>query len=109
MDGRGRFSHAFERVCIKSCAILGESATENFKMIQQALGDQSLCRAQVFKWHARFKTGHTSIDDDEHAGRTRSCTTTETVERMKQLVRQDRPFATLLRRWELVMGHANRF
>ena len=59
-------------------------------MIQQAFGDQILSRAQVFKWHARFKTGLTSIDDDEHAGRPRSCTTPETVERIKQLVRQDR-------------------
>ena len=46
-------------------------------MIQQALGDQSLSRAQVFQWHARFKTGRTSVD--EHTGRHTSCTTPETV------------------------------
>ena len=32
-------------------------------MIQQAFGDQSLSRAQVFQWHARFKTRRTSVDD----------------------------------------------
>jgi hypothetical protein len=56
-------------------------------MIQQAFGDQSLSRAQVFKWHTRFKTGSTSVDDVENTGRPRSCTT---VERINQLARQDR-------------------
>ena len=58
-------------------------------MIQQGFGDQSLSRTQVFQWHARFKTGCTSVDDDEHTGRTRSCTTPETVARIQELVIQD--------------------
>jgi len=59
-------------------------------MIQQALGDQSLSRAQVFHWHTRFKTGRTLVDNDEHTGRTRSYTTPETVTRIQELLRQDR-------------------
>jgi len=79
-----------QRVCIKFCANLGKSATETLTMIQQAFGEQRLSRAQVFQWHARFKTGRTSVDDDEHTGRHRSCTTPETVARIQQLDRQDR-------------------
>jgi hypothetical protein len=78
------------RVCIKFCAKLGKSVTVTLTMIQQAFGDQSLSRAQVFQWYARFKTGRTSVDDDEHTGRTRSCTTPENVARIRELVRQDR-------------------
>jgi len=37
-----------QRVCVKFCAILGKSATETLTVIQQAFGDQSLSRAQVF-------------------------------------------------------------
>ena len=98
-------------VCIKFCANLGKSATETLTIIQPAFGDQSLSHAQVFQLHARFKTGRTSVDDDEHTGRPRSCTTPETVARIKELVRQIvvGPFMTLLRRWELVMGLANGF
>jgi len=59
-------------------------------MIQQAFGDQSLSCAQVFQWHAWFKTDRTSVDDDEHTGRPRSCTTPETVTRVQELVPQDR-------------------
>ena len=59
-------------------------------MIQQAFRDQSLSRAQVFQWYARFKTGHTLVDDDEHTGRPRSCTTPAIVAQIQELVRQDR-------------------
>ena len=59
-------------------------------MIQQAFGDQSLSCAQVFQRHARFKTGRTSVDDDEHTERPTSCTTPETTARIQELVHQDR-------------------
>ena len=59
-------------------------------MIQQSFGHQSLSRAQVFQWHAQFKTRRTSVDDDEHTGRPRSCTTPETVALIQDLVRHDR-------------------
>jgi len=79
-----------QRVCIKFCANLGKSDTETITMIQQAFGDQSLSRAQVFQWHAPFKTGRTSVDDDERTGRPTRCTTPETVARIQDLVRRDR-------------------
>ena len=79
-----------QRVCIKFCANLGKSATETLEMIQQAFGDQSLSRAQVFQWHARFKTGRISVDDDKRTGRSTSYTTPETVARIQELLRQDR-------------------
>ena len=76
-------------MCIKFCANLGKSATETLTIIQQAFGDQSLSHAQVLQWHARFKTGRTSVDDDEHTRRPTSCTTPETVARIQELVCQD--------------------
>jgi len=79
-----------QRVCIKLCASLGKSGTETLEMIQQGFGDQSLSPTQVFEWHTPFKTGRTSVDDDEHKGRPTSCTTPETVSRIQELIRQDR-------------------
>jgi len=38
-----------QRVCFKVCASLGKNATETLTVIQQAFGDQSLSRAQVFQ------------------------------------------------------------
>ena len=59
-------------------------------MIQQAFGDESLSRAHVFQWHARFKIGHTSVDDDKHTGRHRIYKIPATVARIQELLRQDR-------------------
>jgi len=60
-------------------------------MIQQGFGDQSWSRTQVFQWHTRFKTGRTSVDDDEeHRGRPTSRKTPETIARIQELIRQDR-------------------
>jgi len=78
-----------QRVCIKFCANLGKSATGTPTMIQQAFRDQSFSRAHVFQWHALFRAGRTSVDDDEHTGRPTSCTTPETVARIHELVHQD--------------------
>jgi hypothetical protein len=58
-------------------------------VIQLAFGDQIVCRPQVLQRHAPFKTGRTSVDDDEHTGRNTSCTTPETVARIQELLRQD--------------------
>ena len=98
-------------VCIKFCGNLGKSATENLEMIQLVFADQSLCRVQVFQWHARFKTGRTSVDDDERIGRPTSCTTPETVARIQELIRQDRRLTIrdIAEGLKLVMGHANGF
>jgi hypothetical protein len=52
-------------------------------MIQQAFGYQSLSCA-------RFKTGRTSVEDEEHRGRPTSCTNPETVPRIQELLCQDR-------------------
>jgi hypothetical protein len=79
-----------QRVCIRFCANLGKSATETLELIQQGFGDQSLSRADVFQWHARFKTGRTSVDDDERTGRSTNCTTPEPVTRIEELIRQVR-------------------
>ena len=79
-----------QRVCIRFCANLGKSATETLEMIQQGFGDQSLSRTQVFQWHARFKAGRTSVDNDEHTGRPTSWTTPETIARIQEIIRQDR-------------------
>jgi hypothetical protein len=78
-----------QRVCIGFCADLEKIATEIVTMIQQAFGDQIVSRTQVFHWHARFKTGRKSVDDDKHTGRTTSCTAPETIARIQELIRQD--------------------
>ena len=77
-----------QRVCIKFCANLGKSATQAPAMIQQAFGDQSLSRAQVFQWHALFKTGHTSVDGDTQRD-AEAAQLLKLLHEFKELIRQD--------------------
>jgi hypothetical protein len=47
-------------------------------------------RSQTFQWFSRFKTGRTSTDVDEHSGRPVSNSMPEMIERMCQIICEDR-------------------
>jgi len=47
-------------------------------------------RSQTFQWISRFKAGRTSIDDDERSGRPVSSSTPEMIERVRQIIHEDR-------------------
>lgn len=79
-----------QRVCIKFCVKLGKSATETLDMLRQAFGDQALSRARCFQWHSRFKGGQTSTEDDQRSGRPSTSTTPENIEKIRQLIHEDR-------------------
>ena len=49
-----------------------------------------LGRSQIFQWFSRFKAGRTSTDDEEHTGRPVSSSAPEMIERVRQIIREDR-------------------
>ena len=59
-----------QRANIKFCVKLSKSGAETFQMIRRAYGNETMSRARCFEWHARFKRGRTSLEDDERSGRT---------------------------------------
>jgi hypothetical protein len=86
-------------VCINVCVSLGKRATETLTMIQQTLGDKPWVVHRCFKSMAGsepvvYQLTMTNTQGDteaaQHTGRPTSCTTTETVARIQELVRQDR-------------------
>jgi hypothetical protein len=52
-------------VWINFCQKLGKTATEMYKMLQQAFGETALSQSKTFEWYFQFKNGRTSIDDDD--------------------------------------------
>jgi hypothetical protein len=76
--------------CVKFCVKLGKSATETLEMLCEAFGEHSLSRAAVSEWHSRFKAGRVSVEDDEHSGRASTSKTTENVEKIRELIHEDR-------------------
>jgi len=79
-----------QRACIKFCFKFGKTATECYEMLKTTFGEQSMGRSQTFQWFSRFKAGRTSIDDDERSGRPVSSSTPEMIERLRQIIREDR-------------------
>ena len=72
-------------VCVKFCFKLGKTATETWKMLQQAFRDECMSGMQSLEWYSHFKTGRTSIDEDP-----RSQQTTFTFDAVCDLILQNR-------------------
>ena len=99
------------QVCLKFYANLGKSATETLTMIQQAFGDQSLSRAQDFSGIPGSRPVAHQLTVTKTKGDTEAAQLLKRLHEFKSSsVRIEvGPFTILLRRWELVMGHAKGF
>jgi transposase len=58
-----------QRANFKFYVKLGKSGVETFEMIRRAYGNEAMSRATCYEWHACFKRGRTSLEDDERSGR----------------------------------------
>ncbi|UYV70649.1 hypothetical protein LAZ67_8000164 [Cordylochernes scorpioides] len=63
---------------------------EIFWMLQTAYGDAIMSRRRVFEWYKRFKEGREETADNERSGRPSTSTTPEKVDKVWELVREDR-------------------
>ncbi|XP_026811241.1 protein GVQW3-like [Rhopalosiphum maidis] len=79
-----------QRACIKFCFKIGKNATETFELIKLAFGDVSLSRCVTFDWFKRFKKGRISIEDDHRPGRPSSSKTNDTIDLVRNKIRNDR-------------------
>ena len=59
-------------------------------MLKTTFGEEAMGRSQTFRWFSQFKAGRTSIDDDECSGRPVSSSTPEMIERVGQIICEDR-------------------
>ena len=79
-----------QHVCVKFCFKLGKTATETWKMLQQAFGDECMSRTQCFEWYSHFKTQRTSIDEDSQSGRPSTSTDDVHIDAVLHLILQNR-------------------
>jgi hypothetical protein len=68
----------------------GKSATETHEMLREAFGEHSLSQTAVFEWHSCFKASWVSDRDDKCSGQTSSSKTTENIEKIRELIHEDR-------------------
>ena len=78
-----------QRACVKFCFKLGKTPTEFYEMLKTAFGEQAMGCPQTFQWFSRCKACRTSTDD-ERSGRPAYSSTPEMIERVRQIIREDR-------------------
>ncbi|UYV65522.1 hypothetical protein LAZ67_3004586 [Cordylochernes scorpioides] len=79
-----------QRICIEFCVKNGFKGAEIFCMLQTAYGHAVMSRRRVFEWYKRFKEGREETADNERSGRPSTSTTPEKVDKVLELVHEDR-------------------
>ena len=74
-----------QRLALKFCFKAGKIATETLQMLNAAYGDQALSRSNISRWY-----GREDIEDDPRSGRPTECRNDNNVEKISQLLLQNR-------------------
>ncbi|UYV73966.1 hypothetical protein LAZ67_11001630 [Cordylochernes scorpioides] len=88
-----------QRICIKFCVKNGFKGAEIFWMLQTAYGKAVMSRRRVFEWYKRFKEGREETADNERSGRPSTSTTPEKVDKVLELVHEDRRITVRVPNW----------
>ena len=60
------------------------------EMLTKAYGESAMSKTRVYEWYKRFQNGREDVEDDERPGRPSTSTTDENVEKVKEMVMNDR-------------------
>jgi hypothetical protein len=78
-----------QKIFIKFCFHLEETAAETHQMLQETFGDNAMSQSRTFLWCKRFKDGQMSVDDDERSGRPSTSTTPENIAKVREAILAD--------------------
>ena len=79
------------RICIKFCVTYEiVKCNKVCKMLKNAYGESAMSKTRVYEWYKRFQDGREDVEDDERPGRPNTSTTDVTVEKVKEMVMNDR-------------------
>ena len=75
-----------QRICIKFCFKIGKTATETYHLLQQAYGEDTMGRTQVFDWFRR----RTSVESDTRSGGTSTSRNVKMIAKVRRDIRNNR-------------------
>ena len=90
MRVRGHSSGMEQRANIKFYLKLGKTAAESVELMRQVYGDNSLSRAQIFRWYARLKSGVETIENEAWPGRPFSIRNEGLIEKVRKRIQEER-------------------
>ena len=79
-----------QRVCLKFCVLNEISCAESLRMLQKAYGESVLSKTQVYEWYKAFKDGRETVEDAPRSGRPSTSTNDDNVEKVKEIVLENR-------------------
>ena len=79
-----------QRICIKFCFKLNKTAAEAHQVLKEAFGEQALSQTRTFEWFKHLKDCQETVEDDKHFGRPSTCTTSEMVAKVRDVILEDR-------------------
>ena len=79
-----------QRICIKFCVKNEIKCNKVCEMLTKAYGESAMSKTRVYEWYKRFQDGREDVEDDERPGRPSTSTTDENVEKVKEMVMNDR-------------------
>jgi len=75
---------------IKIETLRGKTPTEIYSSLMEVCGVETVDRSTISRWAQRFREGGLSIKSDPKSGRPRTSTDDESVERVLQILEEDR-------------------
>lgn len=79
-----------QRIIIKFLTVEGVPPSEIFTRIQAQFGGECLSQARVYSWAKEFREGRDRVENQPHPRRPRTSITSENVERVEQLILDNR-------------------
>jgi len=84
-----------QRYSIKFCVRLGKTLIETLPLIKETYKDEALSKAQVFRWHSRFRNGRESVEDLERDERNSTATSDKSIAKVRDLLNSFPRFLSL--------------
>ena len=86
----GTVSNDDQRAYIKIETLRGKTPTEIHSSLMEVCGVETVDRSTISRWAQRFHEGRLSIENDPKSGRPRTLTDDQSVERVLQILEEDR-------------------
>ena len=78
------------RICINFCVKNEIKCNKVCEILTKAYGESAMSKTRVYEWYERFQDGREDVEDDESPGSLSTSTTDEKVDKLKEMVMNDR-------------------
>ena len=80
-----------QRICIKFCVKNEIKCNKVCEMLTKVnKGESAMSKTRVYEWYKRFQDDREDVADDERPGRPSTSTTDKNLEKVKEMVMNDR-------------------